>query len=149
MKSNLRKFLGTQELGKIIVISGHLWIEHVLLRSLRAVIPKADALFRDRSVTFPMLVALCEAHEIIEAPLADVLRKVNALRNKCAHRASFNPGDSDWNALRASLEPFKHSPDMTDLVSDMKDWDEEPLHTIAALLELRAKAVGATDIDAL
>jgi hypothetical protein len=149
MESNLRKFLGTQELGKMIVISAHLWLEHLLLQSLRAVIPNAGALFRDRSVSFPLLISLCEAHEVIEAPLADVLRRVNALRNKCAHQSSFNPNDSDWNALRASLDPFKHTPGMTGLVSDMKEWDEEPLHAVAALLEFRAKAVGATDVDAL
>jgi hypothetical protein len=92
------------------VISNHLWLEHLLVRCLRNVLPNPDALFRSRSPVFPLLVDLCEAHCIIGPDFANVLRKVNALRNKFAHRMSFEPDLEEVEALLRAMremdEPF-------------------------------------------
>lgn len=146
METNLQKFLDGQQLSKLVVVASHLWLEHLLLRSLFAVLPNADVLRREKGVGFPLLVSLCEAHGVIEPPLADVLRRVNALRNKCAHQASFKPTDRDWENLRAAVQPLMGSAAAGPDVPGESDYDE-PLHLIATLLETRARAVGATDLD--
>jgi hypothetical protein len=58
------------------VISSHLWLEHLLVRCLHTSIPRPEALFRDRGVTFAILISLAEAHAVIERDFADVLRCV-------------------------------------------------------------------------
>jgi hypothetical protein len=71
MQSNLTKYINAQKIGKSFLISAHLWIEHLLVRSLIAKLPNPDAIFQDRAPTFHILVALCEAHAIIEPKLAE------------------------------------------------------------------------------
>jgi hypothetical protein len=92
------------------VISNHLWIEHLMILCLQNVLPNPDAIFRPRGPSFTLLVNLCEAHCIIEPDFANVLRKVNALRNKFAHRMSFEPGLEEVEALLGALrkmnDPF-------------------------------------------
>ena len=66
------------------VLSAHLWLEHPLDQCLRIALPNPDAMFRGRALSFPTLVALAEAHSILEADFAEVLLRVNALRNKFA-----------------------------------------------------------------
>jgi hypothetical protein len=145
--SGLNRFLDSQPLRKLVVVSAHLWLEHLLLRGLYAVLSNPNALLREKGIGFPLLVSLCEAHGVIDTRLADLLRRVNSLRNKCAHQAQFNPGESDWNALRAALQPFRHHKELQQL-DNVSDWDE-PLYAIAVLLESHVRAVGATDLDAV
>jgi hypothetical protein len=148
METNFHKFVAAQKMGKSLVISGHLWLEHLMVRSVVAVLPNPNALFRERSVSFHMLVSLCEAHGIIEIPLAGALRSVNALRNKCAHQANYNPTDSEMEGLQSSLQGVHQ-----DAAAEAKPsgWEAgwNALETIAKLLEDRARTVGATDLDAI
>lgn len=134
-ESNYDKYVMGQTLGKLSVISVHQWLEHLLALSLRAVIPDPDALFRDRTLSFALLVSLCEAHRIIEAPLAEALRKVNAFRNKCAHQLSFEP---DWRSLRVSIDAALPAP-----AGAGDDDDIEALRRLAEHLEAKTTALGA------
>lgn len=135
MESNYDKYVMGQTIGKFGVISVHLWIEHLLAQCVRVVVPNPEPLFRDRAAGFSLLVSLCEAHQVIDAPLADILRKVNALRNKCAHQLMFNPGEADWNEVHAATE--KLAPDTCSLEG------EDPLRQLAELVEQKAVAIGA------
>lgn len=146
-KTSYQSFVDRQTLGKLGVFGIHLWLEHALARSLYAVLPNPDALLRDRGTGFSLLVSLCEAHRIVEAPLADAIRKVNALRNKCAHEASFQPSTPDWEALRTAVG--KVEPSEEDRRAMEKADRDDPLEVVAALVEVRAKRVGATHIDAV
>jgi len=91
------------------------------------------------------LVSLCEAHRVIETPLARVLRGLNALRNKCAHQAGFEPSELDWEALRAALSEMDPGTDRDRRVPDSPD-SNDPLELIVALVESCARRAGATDI---
>ena len=95
------------------IISTHLWIEYLLTRCLETILPNPDALFTDRPPSFYLLVSLCEAHDIIAPDFANVLRKVNALRNKFAHQLNFEPQqqevDAILKALREMDKPFHMS----------------------------------------
>src|SRR5438067_11263713 len=92
-----------QTMGKSMVISVHLWLEHLLLLCLRIVVPDADALFRDQGFSFPQLVALCEGHRVFDRLLDEILRRVNALSNMCAHDLAFAPSDREVFAIVTAL----------------------------------------------
>jgi hypothetical protein len=133
MESNYDRYVMGQTMGKFGVISVHLWLEHLLALCLRVVIPDPDPLFRDRSLGFPHLVSLCEAHQVIDRPLADLLRKANALRNKCAHQLMFQPGDSEMDAFTIEI----------DRIAPPAEAGAYPLRRLADLLEQRAITIGA------
>jgi hypothetical protein len=129
-----RLYVMGQTMGKFSVISVHLWLEHLLALCLRVVVPDPDPLFRDRGLTFLVLVSLCEAHQVVDAPLADVLRRVIALRNKCAHQLTFNPMAPDWNAIGLSIDAIAPG-----RVGD----DDDSLRRLAELVQGRAIVIGA------
>lgn len=140
MLNNYRKFVAGQTMGKSMLISGHLWLEHLLVRSIIAVLQNPEALFKERLVSFNLLVSLCEAHGIIDYPLAAVLRRINTLRNKCAHQATYESTASDLNALR---------PQVREIYGDALSESDDPIEAVALLLENRARATGATDLEAI
>ncbi len=128
------------------VVATHLWIEHLLIRSLAAVLPRPDAIFRRRPPSFAALVDLSEALEVVAPDFADVLRRVNALRNKFAHRISFEPEAEEIRALQKSLRDMK-SPFLISLVPPSKREMMIALASISGYLERRARELGAKDID--
>lgn len=103
-KSNFDKFVMGQTMGKMHVVSVHLWLEYMLTECLKVVVPDPKPLFRGRGLSFAQLVSLCEAHQIIDKSLARVLRHINGLRNKCAHDLEFNPKDDEWSMLDKQVE---------------------------------------------
>jgi hypothetical protein len=128
------------------VLSAHLWLEHLLIQSLRAVVPNPDAMFRDRGMPFPTLVALAEAHSVLEADFADVLRRVNALRNKFAHRLAFEPTDNEIADLLTALRDMK-APFHLSYVPASEREMALALSSICGFLERRARELGAADLD--
>jgi hypothetical protein len=136
MESNFDKYVMGQTMGKFHVTSVHLWLEHLLALSLRVVIPNPEPLFGDRGVSFSLLIGLCEAHQIIDSPLAEALRKLNAIRNKCAHQLMFNPREQDWAALSAAVDR---------VVPPDGGEDKDALRRLAEFVEQKAVAIGAID----
>jgi hypothetical protein len=138
--SNFDKYVGGTTMGKSEVIAVHLLLEHLLIRCLHAVLPNPDPVFRGRPPSFFMLISLCEAHRVISGDLAEVLRAVNTLRNKCAHHMVFDPSDSDLEPLAERLRVIytyeRGAPDER----------VDPWPLLCELVEERARAVGATDI---
>jgi hypothetical protein len=141
--SNLSRYIGAQKMGTSYLLSGHLWLEHLLVRGLIATLQRPDALFTARSPSFHLLVALCEAHGVVEPQLAEALRLINSMRNRAAHQAHYYPADSEWAVVRLALERTGE-----DLSRFPDEWGE-PLEAAAELLERRVRAAGATDIEAL
>jgi hypothetical protein len=82
---------------------------------------------------FAQLVSLCEAHNVIDKPVADIIRKVNALRNRCAHQLTFNP---HWHELDSAIEEIAPQ--------SGEGEDKDGLRRLADLLERRALEIGAT-----
>lgn len=147
MSSLLKRFLDRQRLSKLIVISAHLCVEHLLLRALVAVLPKGELFERERSPAFPLLVSLCEAHGIISAQIGDALRVLNGIRNRCAHQGSYNPDTEDWQRLRTSLKAVATAhPELDAAIFDV-DPDADELAALVTVVEVKAKAVGASDLE--
>ncbi len=135
VESNFDKYVMGQTMGKMHVIAVHLWLEHLLIECVKVVIPNPAPLFRDRGMGFAQLVSVCEAHRVVSETLADALRKVNALRNKCAHQLAFSPHDAEWSTLDQAIE--KVAPSRGD------DRGVDSFRRLAEHLEAIAVGVGA------
>jgi ribosomal protein S12 methylthiotransferase accessory factor YcaO len=134
-ETNFDKYVMGQTMGKMHVIAVHLWLEHLLVECLKVVVPNPAPLFRDRGMGFAQLVSLCEAHKVVSKALADILRRVNALRNKCAHQLTFNPHDAEWSALEQAIDEVAPSRG--------NDTGVDSLRRLADHLEEIAAAIGA------
>ena len=135
MESNFDKYVMGQTMGKFHATSVHLWVEHLLALSIRRVIPNPEPLFGERNISFSLLVALCEAHRVIDLPLAEALRKLNSVRNKCAHQLMFNPSEQDWAVLSAAIDRVAPPPERGE--------DVGSLRRLAEFVEQKATALGA------
>jgi hypothetical protein len=127
-------------------LSTHLWLEHLLVRCLHTALPKPEALFKDRGVNFAVLVSLAEAHAVIEPDFAEVLRRVNSLRNKFAHRLAFEPTDVEIEGVQRAMREMKQ-PFLMSLMPPSEREMEIAFASICGFLERRARELGATDID--
>jgi len=134
MESNFDKYVMGQTMGKFHATSVHLWVEHLLALSIRRVIPNPEPLFGDRNISFSLLIALCEAHQVIDLPLAEALRKLNGVRNKCAHQLMFKPSEQDWAVLSAAIDRA---------VPSEGGEDADSLRRLAEFVEQKAIALGA------
>jgi hypothetical protein len=139
-------------MGKSYVIATHLWLEHILVRTLTERLPVPQALFKSRNLSFVFLVSLCEAHEIISERLANMLRLFNSFRNKCAHLGTFEPSNSPelvtlQNAIRAIKADYADISIRTSQDTH-EDGFEHVCEGLASMLERRAEAIGVTDLDA-
>lgn len=128
------------------VVSAHLWIEHLLVRSLFAVLPKPEAIFNKRQPSFSQLVDLAEAVDAIKSDFAAVLRCVNGLRNKYAHRLSFDPNSKEVSDLNHALQSMQ-TPFLIDTLPPTEERMTLALASICGWLQRRAKELGATGTD--
>jgi hypothetical protein len=89
---------------------------------------------------------LAEAANVVEPDFAEVLRRVNGLRNKYAHRLSFEPKADEVIALQKSLQDMKR-PFVVDTLPPTEVRVTLAFASISGWLERRAREIGATDID--
>ena len=130
------------------IVATHLWMEHLLIRSLTAVLARPAALFARRQPSFSQLIDLAEAIDVIEPDFAVVLRCANSLRNKYAHHLSFEPNAKEIEALRKALREMKR-PFLIDMRPPTEESVMSALASISGRLEKRARELKATDIDAV
>lgn len=121
-------------------------MEHLLIRSLTAVLARPTAIFGRRQPSFSQLVDLAEAVDVIEPDFAEVLRCANGLRNKYAHRLSFEPKAIEVVALQKALRDMKR-PFVIDNLPPTEERITLAFASISGWLERRAKELHATDID--
>lgn len=69
----------------IKVLQFHLHAEQLLERIILAKLERGDKLVDNAGLSFHQKLCIVEAFNIIESRYADALRKVNKLRNNCAH----------------------------------------------------------------
>lgn len=100
-----------------VVLRGHLWVEAQLISVLEEVLPFPDEVDLAR-FTFPQKISLVAAHGFIRPADVASYMKLNALRNRLAHRAEEDPRE-DWADglldsfgphLRNLIQPFAAGP---------------------------------------
>lgn len=142
MLSSYDKYVMGTTVGNTLFVSVHLLLEHIMVRCLHAVIPNPNALFGSRTISFSMLVSLCEAHGVLDSDLSRILRMVNTIRNKCAHELAYNPSDSELRSVRDALR--RRNPD--EFAAEEEQEEDDCLQMLCRVLEERATDRGATDV---
>ena len=83
----------TSESSLEVLLRGHLWVEAQLITALEEVIPFPSLVDFGR-FTFPQKVALAAGHGFIRADDVPAYLKLNALRNRLAHRVTEEPDEA-------------------------------------------------------
>lgn len=84
------------------ILRGHLWVEGELLRSLEAALPFPSRVDLDR-LPFNQKVALVAAHGLMREDEQAGFRRLNAIRNRMAHRLGAVLTDQDETDLHNAL----------------------------------------------
>lgn len=96
-----------------LVIGSHLLIENYLRQLLSKKLPRPDAVLGEQGPSFSALASWSEAIGMLPSDLARVLRALNSLRNKYAHRLAFEASRTEVDvfllSLREMSEPFYSS----------------------------------------
>jgi hypothetical protein len=90
------------------VLSTHLLLEAYLRRELSMKLVKPDVLITDQSPSFSNLVNISEAIGVIESDVAKVLRTLNSIRNRYAHRLSFEASKDQVEAFLLALRQMNN-----------------------------------------
>lgn len=88
---------------KLYILLVHLYIEHLLERFLTANLKKTDGLFGKNGLTFDKKVLLVEAMGGLNAQCLDGLKKLNVIRNNCAHTFKYNPTQGEIEEFGRTL----------------------------------------------
>ena len=108
MKSDFTEFVLDGGPLLSIVIGSHLLSENYLRRLLKGMLVAPDAVLTEQGPPFSVLVSWSEAIGAIPQDVANVLRKLNSLRNKYAHRLGFEASRTEVELLLSSLREMKN-----------------------------------------
>lgn len=96
----------------VTLVKAHLWIERALNGVIESSFDHPEALNVER-MQFASKVNLVEALGIVQPEKAAVVRRINTLRNKAAHRLDWQLDDDDADQLIVALLLDSHSVDGT------------------------------------
>lgn len=92
---------------KLHILIVHLYVEHLLERLLATKLKSTRALFGKNGFSFEKKVLLVEALGGLNAQRLDSVRKLNALRNACAHKFKYHPSAAELEEFGRTLgKPF-------------------------------------------
>ena len=107
MQSDYSKYVRSSSPLLNDVIACHLLIENYLRKEITRQLKVPEALLTDQGPSFSVLVSVAEALGVIAADLARVIRAVNTVRNRYAHRLGFEASQVQVEALLAALREMK------------------------------------------
>lgn len=115
------------------LVKGHLWAERALNEAISIAADRPEQLRVDR-LSFATKVDLAAAFGAIDLEFAELLRKLNSVRNKAAHSLDYDLTDEEVDELVAKRHSFfgDHwvtADDRTELLSKL-------LHFLAQTLEM-------------
>jgi hypothetical protein len=100
---------------KHYILMLHLYIEHLLERFITAKLKRTKGLLGKGGLGFEKKILLTQALGGLPGNLEDQVKKLNALRNNCAHQFRFKPSEAELDAYcrtfgKAYLERKKQYP---------------------------------------
>lgn len=104
------RLAAAEDWGKLVV--AHIYLDHILTQSLRDHVANMDAYFKGGHKSFADKLALCEAHDLLDADLSSTLTAINSARNKFAHRLVFEVPDDLKVRLFTGFSPNRVSSDV-------------------------------------
>ncbi|MGC5796964.1 hypothetical protein [Sphingomonas sp. NFX23] len=87
------------------VIQGHLFLDHVLTRTLEEALTKPDEIRLDR-MSFSAKLDLCSALGLIDEGTVKMVRRINRLRNDISHDLNFEVHEYHGREIRDLAPPF-------------------------------------------
>lgn len=87
-KVEFQKFklaIGEEADPTMLVLRGHLFSENLLERLIRLKLPRGDIVVDAASFSYAQKLLIVEALEVVPDSIAASLRRLNKLRNQCAH----------------------------------------------------------------
>ncbi len=103
MESDYTKFVRSDSPLLGDVISVHLLIENYLRLAVARKLERPTALLTDQGPSFSDLVGVAEAIGVLSPDMSRVVRAVNAVRNRYAHRLGFEASRDQIDALLKAL----------------------------------------------
>ena len=88
---------------KLHILIVHLYIEHLLERYLTAQLKTTKRLFGKNGLGFEKKLLMIEAMGGFSPQQIDSIRKLNALRNDCAHQFKYQPSNAELEAFGRTL----------------------------------------------
>jgi hypothetical protein len=93
-----------------LVIRSHLYVENHLRKLLSEKLLKPDLIIRQGAPNFSLLINLCEATGATDGQLSGACRTLNALRNKYAHRLSYEALEKEADNFIGELRSIDNFP---------------------------------------
>lgn len=88
---------------KLHILIVHLYVEHLLERILSTKLKSTKALFGKNGLGFDKKVLLVEALGGLSPQRLDSIRKLNGLRNDCAHKFKYHPNAAELEEFGRTL----------------------------------------------
>ena len=88
---------------KLHILIVHLYVEHLLERLLATKLKSTKVLFGKNGLGFDKKVLLVEALGGLTPQRLDSVRKLNALRNDCAHKFKYHPNAAELQVFGSTL----------------------------------------------
>jgi hypothetical protein len=88
---------------KLHILIVHLYVEHLLERYLATRLKTTKTLFGKNGLTFEKKALLVEALGGLTPQRIDSVRKLNALRNDCAHKFKYHPSATGLDEFGRTL----------------------------------------------
>lgn len=104
-----KREVGSALEARLHILVVHLYIEHLLERLLSVNLKKTDRLFGKNGLSFEKKLLLVESMSALNAQRIDGIRKLNAIRNDCAHKFMYNPTKAELDEFGCTLgKPYAH-----------------------------------------
>lgn len=111
-------FLKKDSSGLIAVLKAHLFVEQMLNAIIRSNLSLSDKELDNCRFTFAQKIKIVVSSEKLNNDVLESLKRLNSLRNKCAHRYTFQLEKKHWEEV---FEPFSAQMPYPETVPDNED----------------------------
>lgn len=88
---------------KLAILLSHLYVEHLLERLIKTHLQKTDDLFGQNGLSFARKLDLAAAFGSLPEDLINGIKKLNKIRNSCAHLFKYQPTQKEIEELGRTL----------------------------------------------
>ena len=102
---NYNKAISNEQDLVMVVLEQHLLTETLLEQLVLAGLPRGDRILDEGSLTYSQKLTLTAAMELLSDPIISSLRKLNKVRNECAHQLDKVITENDIARVGSPLGP--------------------------------------------
>lgn len=87
---------------ELLILRGHIAIEYFLEDIIKKYLPNSEKII-EQNLSFARKAAIVESFNVLEIDVMALIKKFNALRNRCAHKLEFRITDNDIENLGSCI----------------------------------------------